>query len=300
MRFFYSRRTFNQSDGRFSNNRASVTRYVSLSNTTSAVTTGHLMDAQAWAQGVHAQSQNNDVVIYVHGFNTSQNTMLQRMDKISAGLKAQNYQGAVVAFDWPSDGQPWPSAYRRDWFDAKAVARHMVLDGIKLLREANPNARIHLLAHSLGAFLALRGFGEVGNAFFPGQVEQAVFVAADTDQDWMIDGAWGSLVMQQRCDRLTNYYSLEDQILDLAGQFLNGNTLRSGRHGIRPDPAPTFADVSCGDRYLSEVPSHQQGPISSHSWYFDSSRFYQDLASTFSGGAGVRQNLSNGDQRLTP
>ncbi len=304
MQYFYSRRTFNQSTGRFSNNPASLTRYVALGETEHPATKGHLLKASDWAKAVFADSANNEVVIFVHGYNTDQGEMLARMNLIAKGLKRAGYGGKVVSFDWPSDGSPSPEAYRRDWRDAKAVARNMVMDGVKLLRETRPGAKVHLIAHSLGAFLSLRGFGVVGDAFFPGQVDEAVFIAADADQDWMIKGAWGALVMGQRCKRLTNYYSEEDVILDLGGRFLNHGTKRSGRHGIKPDPAPRFFDVSCSDRYKTDIPTNSQTSIKSHNWYFDSDFFYEDLARTLSGKSAntmpTREAHGGGDQRLKP
>ncbi|SEW47418.1 Alpha/beta hydrolase of unknown function [Cognatiyoonia koreensis] len=304
MDYFYSRRTFNSQTGRFSNNVASVTRYVGIGPSDGQAARGHLLTAQQWAKAVHDQSPNGHVVVYVHGFNTAQSTMLKSLATIKAGLKKQAFKGAVAAFDWPSDGEGSSAGYRRDRSDAKAVARHMVLDGIKLLHEAKPSAKIHLLAHSMGAYVSLRGWGEVGNAFFPGKVDQAIFVAADADQNWMINGAWGSLVMQQRCNRLTHYFSAHDEVLDVSGKIVNFGTSRSGRHGIKPGPAPTFRDVSCGDRYHSVFPQHKRGTTLSHNWYFQDGRFYQDLVGTLAGKShtalGTRQNLSDGDQRITP
>lgn len=304
MDYFYSRRTFNNTTGRFSNNPAAVTRYVGIGATDGQAAKGHLLTGPQWAKAVHDQSTNGHVIVYVHGFNTHQATMLKTLGAIKSGLKKQAFKGSVAAFDWPSDGEASPSAYRRDRNDAQVVARHMVLDGIKLLHEAKPSAKIHLLAHSMGAYLSLRGWGEVGNAFFPGKVDQAIFVAADADQNWMINGAWGSLVMQQRCNRLTHYYSLNDEVLDVSGKIVNFGTQRSGRHGIKPGPAPNFHDVSCGDRYFSMFPQNKRGTTLSHNWYFQDGRFYQDLVATLSGkshnGLTTRQDLSNGDQRIVP
>lgn len=304
MDYFYSRRTFNADTGRFSNNAAAVTRYVGIGPTDGQAAKGNLLTGQQWAKAVHDQSSNGHVVVYVHGFNTTQAKMLETLGAMKSGLRKQGYKGAVVAFDWPSDGEISPSAYRRDRNDAKRVAQHMVLDGIKLLRETRPSAKVHMLAHSMGAYVALRGWGEVGNAFFPGQVDEAVFVAADADQNWMENGAWGSLVMQQRCKRLTHYYSLNDEVLDVSGKIVNFGTQRSGRHGIKQGVVSKFHDVSCGDRYFSAFPKHKRGTSLSHNWYFGDGVFYRDLVATFAGqspsGVNTRENLSNGDQRIKP
>ena len=66
----------------------------------------------SWAKEVMAAAKTGtnaangaiqgDIVIYVHGFNTPTNTMLERHRLIRKGLEGQGYKGTVVSFDWPS------------------------------------------------------------------------------------------------------------------------------------------------------------------------------------------------------
>jgi esterase/lipase superfamily enzyme len=302
MNYFFSRRAFNRQTGYFTNHPATSTSYVCLGPSDGKVSKGGLFAAHKWADAVHGQSGNGHVVIYVHGFNTKQATMLSTMSALKAGLAGQGFDAAVAAFDWPSDGVVSSSAYRRDRKDAETVAAHMILDGVKLLQQAKPDAKIHLVAHSMGAYATIHGWGKVGHAYYPAKVDQAVFIAPDVDQNWLLKTAVGGRVMQQRCNRLTHYYSSEDMILDLSGKIVNFGTKRSGRHGLGPWPAPIFNDVSCGDRYFSETPKHKRSETKSHSWYFQDTGFYKDLAKTLAGAPHktmpTRERMANGDQRL--
>ena len=304
MNYFYSRRAFNSHTGYFSNHCAMNTSYVGLGSSDGNVSRGGLLTAQKWADAVLAQSGNGHVVIYVHGFNTKQATMLGTMNALKTGLAGAGYDAAVAAFDWPSDGVVSSSAYQRDRKDAETVAAHMVLDGVKLLQETDPNAKIHIVAHSMGAYTTLHGWGTVGVRYFPAKVDQAVFIASDIDQNRMLKGAIGGQVMQQRCERLTHYYSSEDMILDMSGKIINFGTKRSGRHGLGPWPAAIFKDVSCVDRYLGANPKRTRTEAHSHSWYFKDARFFEDLAGTLAGQSdktlATRERMANGDQRLKP
>lgn len=304
MECFFSRRAFNARTGRFSHNPAEITRYVGINDTSGSAKKGHLLSADDWADEVVRQSANEHVLIYVHGFNTAQSDFLSRMIKIRKGCATAGFDGAVIGYDWPSDGKML--RYSHDRADAKKTARFLVLDGIALLREKKPNLKIHVLAHSMGTYLTVRGFAEVGNSgapgTFKGHIDQAFFVAADIDQDWIVSGAWASLVMEQRCRQLTHYHSQEDDVLDISGQIINFGTKRSGRHGINPGLPATFKDVATADRYMDIHPPNKRTTRFSHTWYFDDDAFYRDIVGTLSGTKAedlpTREPHTGGDQRL--
>ncbi len=156
MHHFFSRRSFNAQKGRFTDNPADVTRYVAVTSTTGPVSKGHLMPCEDWVDAVRASSASGHVMIYVHGFNTSQAEFLGRLKRIKAGLAGAGWTGAVVGFDWPSDGEVL--AYGSDRADARKVGRFLAVDGIGPLLKALKPGRLHLLAHSMGAYLTIRGF----------------------------------------------------------------------------------------------------------------------------------------------
>ena len=304
MPIYYTRRAFDKASSRFTNSVAQNTSYVSLGESDGKISKGSFLTAQDWTKAVIKQAKNGHVVIYVHGFNTKQAMMLTRLDLVKKGLHGQGFEAAVTAFDWPSDGVVSSHAYKQDRKDAEVTGKYMILDGIKLLREAQPNLKIHVVAHSMGTHLTVYGWGTVGHDYYPANADETVFIASDAEQRWMMKAAGGGRIMQQRTKRLTNYFSGEDKVLDGSRQIINGGWRRAGRSGLREWPAPNFKDVSCTDRYLSATEPRDRRLVHSHDWYFGDDRFYEDLAETLSGKShktmSSRELLSDGDQRLKP
>ena len=283
MPLFVTRRSYNASEDRFTHNRATVTRYVSAPEGTNPAG-AHIIDKATWLAQVQAAAPGGEILIYVHGFNTEQSEMLERRRKIELGLAAEGWQGLVLSYDWPSDGTLW--AYLSDRTDAKHTAPYLVVDAIAPLLNLRPQPRVHLVCHSMGAYLTLRGFSGVGDSGAPGTspwgVHEVAFVSADADKPWMETGAWGSLVMDLRCARFTNYYSTFDRVLNLAEGIVHGQE-RAGRDGL-PIAIPSgFHDVYCGAQYDAKVPPSGKTLRGSHTWYFDDPGFYRDLRLTLEG-----------------
>ena len=231
MTLFFTRRAFNNRTNKFTINPATLTRYVEITGTSEKVNKTHIIDKADWKAKVIAKAETPELVIFVHGFNTDQGEMIRRQRKIEEGLRGNGYRGAVIGYDWPSDGSK--HAYDKDRKDAKATAPYLVTEGIALFLNETPRMKIHVIAHSMGMYLTARGFSGVGDA--PGArkwgIDQMMTVAADVDDEWMRSGAWGSLVMELRTNRLTNYYSPADRVLKLS-KFINGMRPRLGPGGI--------------------------------------------------------------------
>lgn len=304
MLYFFSRRAFNAQSGQFSNNASDVTRYVGIDDVGSPISKGSLIDKGPWVQKVLMQAGQGPVLFYVHGFNTTQTQMLKTLATLRARLRAQGYPGTVVAYDWPSDGDLF--GYARDRTDAKKVAPYLPLDGLAPLMAASPGTPLHVLAQSMGTYLVLRGFAEVPDSGAPGttpwKIGQLLFTAADVDQLWLNKGAWGALVVERRCARLTNYYSGLDLVLDVSGKIINGGTKRAGRYGIRPNGPANAADVDCEGRYLAAVPPNQRTEQKSHNWFYGDDTVYRDMALTLAGTPSAalptRAPKPGGDQSL--
>lgn len=283
MSLFFTRRTYNAQTAKFTNNAAALTRYVEITAPGDTVSKGHIIDQATWKARVLTQMQVPELLIYVHGFNTSQTDMLRRERKIEVAMRSNGFRGAVICFDWPSDGNAL--AYDADRNDAKEVAPYLVTEGIGLFLNETPRIKIHLIAHSMGALLTLRGFSGVGDA--PGarkwDVDQALFVSGDVDSEWMRSGAWGALVMDLRANRLTNYYSTDDGVLQLSGSVVHGGRKRAGRKGM-PDLIPdSFEDVRTTEQYRVKVPGPERSLLKSHNWYYDDPGFLRDVALTVAG-----------------
>ena len=114
--------------------------------------------------------------------------------------------------------------------------------------------------------------------------------------------------MRDRCARLTNYYSNQDQVLALSAN-VPGNGPRLGYNGIPPLKEDEHVDVSCGARYANTIPKPPHSGIGpdrhTHTWYFDDDPgFVADLKATLDGvpatGMGATRGIvpGTGDQGL--
>jgi len=314
---FATRRSYNSSSGSFTNNFAEVTRYVKLKPQDNGTLVGTTLPIEAWASEVWQRSASDDVVIYVHGFNTPFFFGLGSVRRIERGLRAQGFRGVVIGYAWPSQGKlfnpSWPASgglttYRKDRTMAKKSAPFLVQDVIWPLQKAKPNGRIHLMAHSMGTYLTLRGFSEFGDSAGPLSgswgIEQALFVAADADRDWMSKGAWGGMTMDRRSVRLTNYHSMEDDVLDISWKLFNGLRERAGQHGVGSSGSKQTIDVSGTKRYLKQYEKRERTTRKSHRWYFEEPGFLKDAAITLTGKAAsampTREAGGEEGQRLKP
>ena len=224
-------------------------------------------------------------------------------------MEAAHFGGTVIAFDWPSKGSE--GQYFTDRATAEALAPFLVTEGLALFMNASPRPPLHVLSHSMGAHLTLFGFSSVGDAgTVPWGVDQVAFASADTKEDYLARGTGFAKVMRDRCTRLTNYYSNQDQVLALS-QNLPGNGDRLGFRGMPPLKEPAHVDVYCGARYDQTIPKPPPGGVGpdrhSHTWYFDDAPgFIADLKATLDG---VSENAmgatrgfvpGTGDQALKP
>lgn len=287
MALFFSRRTYNASKKKFTLKPAAKTRYVNLTKASAdgRIRSGSIVKKSAWLDLVRHAGGDKEVLIYVHGFNTSQTDMLDRLGKIETGVRAKGFKGAVVAFDWPSDGSV--HAYDRDRADAKAVAPHLVGDGMLPLLAMSPRPKVHILAHSMGGLVVLRAFSDFGDSAGSGggiwKADQVMFASADVDSAWLEKGAWGSLVLRKRSKRFTNYYSGLDKVLALSDGIVHGGRDRAGRSGMPSMTAKGHWDIFSDAQYKRDVPKSKRTKVYSHRWWFDNKGFYKDVALTIQG-----------------
>ncbi|MEM1236415.1 MAG: alpha/beta fold hydrolase [Pseudomonadota bacterium] len=237
-------------------------------------------DVETWLTQVRDAAGGKPVIVFTHGYNTLQDDARERMTLIQDGLEAAGYPCLVVLFDWPSDGNP--AGYPLDRADARRVAPSFVADGVMQLRRVIPRDRLHLVTHSMGAYLTMKAFGAVQNFDARLAFNEGVFVASDIDQEAMAMGGEGQEVASLWFERFTNYYSTLDRVLNLQTGFVSGK-VRAGYDGSPDNTDMAFDDVYCGAQYTSKVPDSEKGLIPSHTFYWSDPGFYSDLAMTLRG-----------------
>jgi esterase/lipase superfamily enzyme len=121
---------------------------------------------------------NRDVLLYVHGFNTSYDEARFRMAQIAEDGR---FGGVPVLFTWPSSSSLL--AYGSDKESATA-SRDSLERLLRLMSEAPGVGRIHILAHSMGTWLAMEALREraiAGSPDLNGRLGDIMLAAPDID-----------------------------------------------------------------------------------------------------------------------
>lgn len=152
---------------------------------------GMFMDdlRQAMSAGPHC-----DTLVFIHGFNVSFTGALQAAALLAQSLKVEGRPLNIVVFSWPSDGAavPWMSYYS-DREDARASGPSIARAFLKfrdfvLALDAQDycQRRVHLLVHSMGAFVlrqALQALLSKDRDGLTRLFDQIMLAAPDEDDD---------------------------------------------------------------------------------------------------------------------
>lgn len=190
-------------------------------------------------QDLLANSADDDVIVYIHGYNNTFEEALQRAAQLKHEL---NFEGSVIAFCWPSLGEtfvtrsieaakkdpslmdrmvsPMSKPYLRDWgvaAQSQPALTKLLRELLERRRQSGGSARIHLLAHSMGNRVALGSLHqlELSGAFCDQSepIENLVLLAPDVSVEEF--GRWRESAARAS-RRMTHYYSTEDVPLMLS------------------------------------------------------------------------------------
>jgi esterase/lipase superfamily enzyme len=277
-------------------NEPGATHFLEIPKNVTKPTAKHKIRKSDWVKKIQAQAatglrngvQSGDILFYVHGFNTSQEVMVERHRKIRDGLVANGFGGVVVSFDWPSADSALN--YLEDRSDAKRTALKFVDDGIKTfaaLQRPDCHINLHILAHSMGCYVVREAFDDADDrpaiAAKSWSVSQVMLVSGDVSASSLRDGSSKSSSLYRHCVRLTNYYNPFDDVLSLSSVKRVGVAPRAGRVGL-PSGAPSKAvNVYCGGYFKKNRASFPSGLVVGHIWYFDDSKFLEDVFHTVRG-----------------
>jgi esterase/lipase superfamily enzyme len=159
-------------------------------------------------------------VIYIHGYNSTFSESVYRFAQIRADFRAD---GPGLLYSWPSAGDPRGYAYDRDsvLYSRDDFAR--VLD----LMTRDPNHRVVLLAHSMGAQLVMESLRQValhGDRRILERINAVVLMSPDIDPDVFRSQAEAIGDLPQP---FLIFVSRKDRALSLAG-LLTGRKPRLG------------------------------------------------------------------------
>lgn len=227
---------------------------------------------------------HEDIVFFVHGYNTTTAESLVRHRLLKKGLAKNGFKGDVITFAWPSGDKPL--LYLEDRHDSKNVAMELVYAGIALLAKQqgkNCTMNVHTIAHSTGAYIIQEAFNDSdttrSTAEINWAVSQMLFIGGDVSSDSMCQQYSGTIY--RHCARVTNYYNPFDSILAISNVKRVGAKNRVGRIGLPLDVPSKAVDVNCG-LYYETNKQHIKvvNGAHSHSWYFYSNKWMKDAAVT--------------------
>jgi pimeloyl-ACP methyl ester carboxylesterase len=257
-----------------------------------------LKKAASWgidSRDPQGKRPRGDLLVFVHGYNNDQKTVMARHRRLKRDLAAAGFRGEVMSFDWPSANMALN--YLEDRHDAKQTALQLVTAGIRVLSEQQePDCAInvHLLGHSTGAYVIREAFDDADDAKLPNtgwMASQVVFIGADVSSDSLRTGSDSSASLYRHCVRLTNYSSQYDSVLKLSNVKRAGMAPRAGRVGLPPDAPEKAVDVDCTEyfgllRDDAAVKEKDQAEVIGafdHSWHIGNQVFARDLFETLRG-----------------
>ncbi len=160
-----------------------------------------------------ATTKSRNILVFIHGFNTSFEDAAVRAAQIAADL---NFDGTVVLFSWPSAASV--TSYVRDQGAARNAGFHL----LRLLRgtlvAAHPD-HVELLAHSMGSEVIAKALALTPAVDSLPRFDQVVFAAPDLDR--RVFGREILPRLETRATRVTLYASNDDDALR-ASRTVNG------------------------------------------------------------------------------
>jgi esterase/lipase superfamily enzyme len=152
---------------------------------------------------------NRDVLIFVHGFNTSFSDAALRTAQLAFDL---NFDGIPAFYSWPSEGRL--KSYLADQENVEWCVGHLT-DFLAAVAAQPSVNKVHLIAHSMGSRAVARALTQpslVSSSRRP-RFRELVFAAPDIDADLFRQFAPH---FKSGAERVTIYASSEDSALKAA------------------------------------------------------------------------------------
>ena len=165
--------------------------------------------------------------VFIHGFNTPFDRAVFRFAQLAHDSDAD---AAPVLFSWPSRGRLFD--YRRD-FDNASYSRSDLADLLQIVTSSPDVGEIVILAHSMGAWLAVEAVKQVAlrQGGVPRKISNLILASPDLDV-----GVFRRQIedMGPQRPRITLFVSQHDRALQLS-QFISRGATRLGAIDLSRD-----------------------------------------------------------------
>lgn len=265
-------------------------------------TSRDFLTGQEFADRIRARAHKggpeaNDVLVFVHGYNTLYEEAVYWLAQI---VHDSGFQGTAVLFAWPSRGEAplyladrEASTYSRDYFE-QAILEIAKVPEVK---------EVNILAHSMGNWLAVETLRQAairGGGDFGGKLGNVILASPDLDVNvfrTQLD-AIGKLPRP-----ITVMMSGDDEALSLS-TWLAGDVDRAGR--LTANDARTVAGAERYNLQIVDLTGVDDGSGNHHSKYSKSAAVVEAIgiglknngAGGFAKAGGVTEFANNGNQLI--
>ena len=224
-------------------------------------------------KGRVARGKGREVLIFVHGYNVSFESALQRTAQLAHDLE---FPGVAICYSWPSGNS---GNYATDWTNAEWTTPHCV-EFLELVATQLGAAQVDLIAHSMGSRVLTNSLKETsarwGSLSDRPLFHQVVLAAPDIDAE--IFRTQIAPAIRRSGQRLTVYTSTRDRALQLS-ESVNGYA-RLGSGGKCMTHLKELPWLECVDA-TALLDDSWLGLR--HSYYGDSPQLIQDLQQVLRG-----------------
>ena len=232
------------------------------------------------------KSQNEDILLYIHGFNNSVEECLLRASQIACDI---GFGGRLAVFSWPTLESFICYFQDKDQID---VAVKKFLDFLVVLCQSA--RKVHIIAHSAANLLftrsALAASAILENV--KGKIGQLICAHADVKVEFFLDvfkdSDTGVAGIESIVDNVTVYYHPRDKALWWAANSIFGTGDRIGRQETKQLPnEKKLENINIGDRPINrETVLCFVGDIASfkHNVYAENPIVLEDMSELINGG----------------
>jgi esterase/lipase superfamily enzyme len=200
---------------------------------------------------------NRDILVFVHGFNTTFADARWRAGQIAAD---SHFGGVPILFTWPTRGELLGYASDKD---SATASRDALAELLQDVAKTPGVGHIHVLAHSMGCWVTMEALREIaigGDHDLNGHLGEIMLAAPDIDMD-----VFGKQMARVQPAKVTVFATANDRALSLSS-FIADTRPRVG--GINPsDPKDKAALEQVGAK-VYDLSSFSDGFID-HAVYAD-------------------------------